>query len=267
MVIPRSLLESANSARPRPVLRSSAMRFSMGGRGSRATCSPGSTACVRHGVDSLRTQKNLIFDGQVKIALAKTEAEAADDSGRAMAILHDALATADRTGHHSFEAELHRARGEIPLKQNPVNSAPAEEAFLAAIAVAKQQGTRSFELRAALALAKLYQATARPAEAHAILAPALEGFLPTPEMPEIAEAQALLAALAETEEVKTIVAQHERRLRLQTDYGRAVMYSRGFAAAETGESAFARAMELAARTDDFSARFTAFDGQCRLAIV
>ena len=62
-----------------------------------------------------------------------------------------------------------------------------------AIAVAKQQGTRSFELRAALSLAKLYQSTGRPADARAVLAPALEGFAPTPEMPEIAEAQALLA--------------------------------------------------------------------------
>ena len=81
------------------------------------------------------------------------------------------------------------------LKRDPANPAPAEEALLTAIAVAKQQGTRSFELRAALALAKLYQSTARPAEAHAVLAPALEGFSPTPEMPEIAEAQALLVAI------------------------------------------------------------------------
>ena len=87
-------------------------------------------------------------------------------------------------------------------KRDPANPAPAEEAFLTAIAVAKQQGTRSFELRAALSLAKLYQSTGRPAEAHAVLAPALEGFAPTPEMPEIAEAQALLAALTETDEVK-----------------------------------------------------------------
>ena len=64
-----------------------------------------------------------------------------------------------------------------------------------AIAVAKQQGTRSFELRAALALAKLYQSTGRPGEAHGVLSPALEGFAPTPEMPEIAEAQALLVAI------------------------------------------------------------------------
>ena len=61
------------------------------------------------------------------------------------------LASADA---HIHVAELHQVRGEILLKRDPANPAPAEEAFQTAIAVAKQQGTRSFELRAALALAK-----------------------------------------------------------------------------------------------------------------
>ena len=46
------------------------------------------------------------------------------------------------------EAELHRVRGEILLKRDPANPGPSEEAFLTAISVAKQQGTRSFQLRA-----------------------------------------------------------------------------------------------------------------------
>jgi predicted ATPase len=153
---------------------------------------------MRQAVDSLRAQNVVLFDGLVKIALAEAEA-AAGDLDRALAVLDEGLATADRAGHRAFEAELHRARGEMLLKQKPANSAPVEEALLTALAVAKQQGTRAFELRAALALAKLYQSTGRPADAHAVLAPALEGFLPTPEMPETAEAQTLLAAaLAET---------------------------------------------------------------------
>jgi predicted ATPase len=90
---------------------------------------------------------------------------------------------------------LHRARGETLLKRDPANPAPAEDALLTAIAVAKQQGTRSFELRAALALAKLYQSTGRPAEAHVVLAPALEGFAPTPEFPQIAEAIEFMASI------------------------------------------------------------------------
>ena len=149
---------------------------------------------MRRGVELLREQNVLFFDGLLKIALAEAEARAGDPD-RAVAILDEALATADRLGYRAFEAELHRARGDILLKRDPANSAPAEEAFLTAIAVAKQQGTRSFELRAALSLAKLYQSTGRPADAHAVLAPALEGFAPTPEMPEIAEAQALLVAI------------------------------------------------------------------------
>ena len=79
------------------------------------------------------------------------------------------------------------------LKRDPANPAPAEEALLTAIAVAKQQGTRSFELRAALSLAKLYRATGRDADAHAVLAPALAGRSPTPEFPEIAEALEIMA--------------------------------------------------------------------------
>jgi hypothetical protein len=81
----------------------------------------------------------------------------------------------------------------VLVKHNP---APAEGAFLAAIAVAQQQKARSFELRSPLSLAKLYQSVGRPIEAHDILGPALQGFSPTPEFPQIAEAKALFEALA-----------------------------------------------------------------------
>ncbi len=130
----------------------------------------------------------------VKIALAEAETRAGDP-GRAIAILDETLATCDRNGYRAFEAELHRVRGEILLQHDPANPAPAEDAFLTATAVAKKQGTRSFELRAALSLAKLYRATGRDADAHAVLAPALGGFAPTPELPEISEAGELAVAI------------------------------------------------------------------------
>jgi predicted ATPase len=150
---------------------------------------------MRVGVELLREQNVLIFDGLIKAALAEAEARAGDVD-RALAILDEALATCERIGHRAFEAELHRVRGEMLLKRDPTNPAPVEAAFGRAIEIAGGQGTRSFGLRAALALAKHYQSIGRPVEAHAVLSPALEGFTPTPEMPEIAEAQALLAALA-----------------------------------------------------------------------
>ena len=57
-----------------------------------------------------------------------------------------------------------------------------------------------------------------------------------------------------------------RRMKLQTDYGQAVMWSKGFAAEET-KAAFARAAELAAKSDDFSERFAAAHGQWTMAHV
>jgi predicted ATPase len=177
----------------------------------------------------------------------------------ALTLIDQGLATAHEIGQRSTEPHLHRLRGEMLLRGNPADPVPAEEAFQTAIAIAQQQGARSFGLFASLALAKLYQSTARSTEAHAVLAPALEGFAPTPEMPEIAEAQALLAALAETDEDKAALAHRDRRLHLQTAYGQAMMYSRGFGS-DASKTAFARARDLAAGVGDASERFDAYYG-------
>ncbi len=165
---------------------------------------------MRRGVELLREVNwaYVLVDGLLKIALAEAEARAGDPD-RAVAILDEALAASDRTGSRAFEAELHRTRGEILLKRDPANPAPAEDAFLTAVAVAKRQSTRSFELRAALSLAKLHRAIARPADAHAVLAPALEGFSPTPQMPEIGEALELMAAIdANVRSCRGVAASH-----------------------------------------------------------
>ena len=241
-----------------------------------------------------REQNVLIYDGLLKIALADAEARAGDPD-RAIAIIDEALATCNRTGYRAFEAELHRVRGEMLLKRNSANPAPAEEAFLTAIAVAKQQTARSFGLRAAVSLAKLYRATGRDVDAQAVLAPALEGFparsllpsgrragdegppgpgdgaealtpdpsperergdAPFAEMPEIAEAQALLAALSQTDEFKAQAAHRHRLTHLQVAYGNALIAARGFGAPETTE-AFARARESAHGDDAAPERLAA----------
>jgi hypothetical protein len=127
--------------------------------------------------------------------LAELEAETlGPESG--LARIDEALALALQGEERSHVAYLHRLRGDILLKREPTNPILAEEAYRAAIAIAQAQKARSFELQAALSLAKLYQSTARLAEAHAVLTPALQGFSPTPEMPEIAEAQTLLGQLS-----------------------------------------------------------------------
>ena len=187
--------------------------------------------------------------------LAELEAQALG-AERALARIDKALALADQIDQRDCLSSMHRIRGEILLKGDPSNPAPVEEAFQAAIAVARRQGARSFGLQASLALAKLYQLTARPAEAHAVLAPALEGFSPTPEMPEIAEAQALLTALAATDKVKGAAAQRQRLTQLHAARGIALFAARGGGAPET-TAAFASAREQTFGDEATSERFVA----------
>jgi predicted ATPase len=149
---------------------------------------------LRKAIENYTNQGNRAYAPFFQGCLAKLEAEQRA-AGGGLVTIDEALALTDETGEHWTDAFLRRIRGEILLKSNPSNTAPAEEAFLTAIAIAQKQKAKSFELRAALPLAKLYQSSGRAADAHAVLAPALEGFSPTPEFPEIEEAQTLLAAL------------------------------------------------------------------------
>jgi predicted ATPase len=75
-------------------------------------------------------------------------------------------------------------------------NAAAEFDFVRAIDIARSQQTRSFELRAALSLANFYQATGRREAARELLAPIVAGFTEGPELPEVEQANRLLADLA-----------------------------------------------------------------------
>jgi predicted ATPase len=117
------------------------------------------------------------------------------DLDSALATIDVGLAMAEETGEHYTDPYLQRLRGEFLLTRCPSAPVPAEEAFQAAIAIARGQGARGYVLLASHSLAKLYQSMGRPDDARAILTPALEGLSLTPQMPEIAEAQALLGGL------------------------------------------------------------------------
>ena len=214
----------------------------------------GGLDAMRRGIAACHDMGNLVYMTLLETALAEAEAEAGEIEA-ALVSIDRTVALTERTGHRWNEADTHRVRGEILMKRDPANTGPAENAFLTAIAVAQQQKARSFELRAALSLANLYQATNRAADAHAVLAPALEGFSPTAEFPEIEEAQTLLATLAQTDEVKNATASRQRRLQLQTSYGNALLQARGMHSPET-RKAFTRARELAGGPQDPSERFS-----------
>jgi tetratricopeptide (TPR) repeat protein len=213
---------------------------------------------MRRGIAIEREQGRVRFLPSLEAALAEAEASAGEtDAG--LRRLDDAFAELERTEQHWCEAEMRRIRGEILLKRDPADTAAAEQSLQAAIAIGQSQNARSFELRAALSLAKLYRSTGRDSDAHAVLAPAFEGFPPTEQFPELTEAQTLLAALSESDAVKSAAALRQRRLYLQISLANALIWAKGQRAPET-RVAFARARELASGEEDISERFSAYYG-------
>jgi predicted ATPase len=83
----------------------------------------------------------------------------------------------------------------ILLKRDPANMVPAEKTFLTAIAVAQQQKARSFELRAAMSLARLWRDQGRPQQARELLAPVYGWFTDGFDTSDLKEAKALLDEL------------------------------------------------------------------------
>jgi predicted ATPase len=121
----------------------------------------------------------------------------------AFSTLERALHESARSGNVFFDAALHRRRGQYLRRMSTPDLVGAETAFKQAVLVAQAQGARTHKLLASFDLARLYCDTAREQGAHYILAPALVGFDPTPELPEIAEAQKLLASLGQESEARS----------------------------------------------------------------
>jgi predicted ATPase len=127
--------------------------------------------------------------------LAELEAETmALERGRFR--VAQALQLASLTGEHWTDALLHRIRGEILLKLDPSDTRKAEEAFLTAIRIAQQQKARSFELRAAISMARLWRDQGRRDEARDLLAPVYGWFTEGFDTRDLKKARALLDELA-----------------------------------------------------------------------
>jgi predicted ATPase len=93
------------------------------------------------------------------------------------------------------EAELHRLKGMVLASDCGGREAEAEGCFAEAIAVARQQGARFWELRAAAGLARLRRDQGRHREAHALLAPVHGWFTEDVASPDLVEARTLLDEL------------------------------------------------------------------------
>jgi predicted ATPase len=113
-----------------------------------------------------------------------------------LAVLTEALTLVETTGERWSEAELYRLRGELLLQQNADNHLEAEACFQHALDIARNQRAKSFELRAATSLARLWQQQGKRQEAHDLLAPVYSWFTEGFDTLDLKDAKGLLDALA-----------------------------------------------------------------------
>jgi TOMM system kinase/cyclase fusion protein len=109
-----------------------------------------------------------------------------------LAVLTEALTLVDTRGERYYEAELYRLKGELLLQQSSDNHMEAESCFHHALDLARNQQAKSFELRAATSLARLWQQQDKRHEAYDLLAPVYGWFTEGFDTADLQEAKTLL---------------------------------------------------------------------------
>jgi predicted ATPase len=126
--------------------------------------------------------------------LAKAHAELGqfDDAWRCVDDATNQVKSTKETWH---DAEVHRVAGEIALKSPQHGAAKAEAYFERALAVARQQSAKSWELRAAMSMARLWRDQGKRLEARELLAPVYGWFTEGFDTRDLKEAKALIDEL------------------------------------------------------------------------
>jgi predicted ATPase len=125
-------------------------------------------------------------------------AEASGRVGRVeegLRLLGEAVSVLEANGQGDLLAEAYRLQGDLLLRQAAPDAAQAEACFQQALAIARRQQAKSWELRAAVSLSRLWQQQGKRQEAYDLLAPIYGWFTEGFDTADLQEARALLEAL------------------------------------------------------------------------
>ena len=118
-----------------------------------------------------------------------------DTSDEALESFDEGLRTVEANDDRFQEAELHRLKGEALLASSPDKAGEAEACFKHALAIARRQQSKAWELRAAMSLARLWQRNGRAGAGRTLLTYVYSSFTEGHHLPDLEEASALIATL------------------------------------------------------------------------
>jgi predicted ATPase len=150
---------------------------------------------INQGLTAYRTTGGEIGRPYLLALLAEAHGAMGQPEG-GLKVLTEALALVDKTGERWYEPELCRLKGILLLQQHSDNQGEAEACFHHAIAIAQSQQAKSWELRAATSLARLWQQQGKRAEARELLVPVYGWFTEGFDTADLQDAKALLDTLA-----------------------------------------------------------------------
>jgi predicted ATPase len=151
---------------------------------------------VRQGIASFRVTGSTVFVPYLCTLLAEVSDYLGytEDGLQALAEAH---ALVEQHEERWWEAEVHRLRGVLLLRQDVAQQEEAATWLQRALDVARRQQARSLELRAAMSLARLWHHQGKRAAAHELLAPVYGWFTEGFDTADLTEAKALLEELEE----------------------------------------------------------------------
>jgi class 3 adenylate cyclase/predicted ATPase len=128
------------------------------------------------------------------IALLAAACDIAGQIEEGLTLLDEALRIIERTGECWFAAELYRRKGQMLLGRGHTEA--AEELYRKAVGIAREQGAKLWELRAAASFARLRRNQGHHREARDLLAPIYGWFTEGFETPDLKEVKTLLGELS-----------------------------------------------------------------------
>jgi predicted ATPase len=150
---------------------------------------------IREGLAEARATGSRLAE-PIYLGLLAEALALAGDLEEGLAVLVEASAMAEASGARGNDAELHRLRGDLVRRLPSPNWTEVEASFRTALGVAREQGSRGFELRTAVGLARLLSDQGRRDEALELLAPVYGWFTEGFDTPDLKQAKALLDKLA-----------------------------------------------------------------------